>query len=277
MLDETEILWGIKPKIYTSYHMWVYLTTSPSWINDYELWVAHYTTTPPPLLPPHSTNWVFWQWTSTYIIDGTGYDANWFNGNEEQFTEYLEPIEEPEIVQPDDIEVELPGDLDMTTLLPKWIDNPIVLQTFTTATGRGQQVITLGNMPDGVKGVICRLAVRGDDLTSWVALGGHNYGNARFRLDGRVHSQVSFDLKTGMIPIEDNRLYVNYDGHDTGVTYYIEIHGYGYEPEYPDIEELKLAIDDLYADVAKLNDEISGINDTLDKTVKDGETVKITK
>ena len=42
-----------------------------------------------PALPPKFTGWKFWQWTSTYDIGGKKYDANYFNGDEQDLADYI--------------------------------------------------------------------------------------------------------------------------------------------------------------------------------------------
>lgn len=246
MLDTLETIWEVRPKIYTSWYMWTSLTTNPTWAKDYELWVAHYGAGEP-LLPPRFVGWKLWQWTSSYMIDGVRYDANWFNGDNNAFSIYLENINPPvpiPIPPPEDIEVELPSKGVTMKLIPEYLDEPFTLQGFKSATGRGTQIITLSNIPEGAKGVLCRFAVRGNDVRNWASLGGKHDGTRRFGLDGRVFNDVSFDINTGMIPLVDNKLYVNYDGHENEVVYYIEVHGYGYEPTVPD--ELEERVDNLF-------------------------------
>lgn len=180
-----------------------------------------------------------------------------------------EPIPEP-IPPPDDVIIELPIGVDMIELSEKWLKNPTMLLDFTTATGRGIQTITLNNLPPKAKGVICRLAVRGTDQRNWASLGGATQGVARFRLDGRVHSNVSFDINTGMIPLESNKLYVNYDGHNAEITYYIELHGYGFEPEPSQIDEgrielLELKVGNLESQIAELESAVAVLGGTVVK------------
>lgn len=187
------------------------------------------------------------------------------------------PIESEPIPTPDDVTIELPIGANMIELSPSWLEEPINLVGFTTVTGRGVQVITLNNLPPRAKGVICRLAVRGTDLYNWVSLGGTTQGSARFRLDGRVHSDVSFDINTGMIPLEDNKLYINYDGHNAEVTYYIDLHGYGLEPEPPQFEEgrielLELKVGNLECQIAQLESVVAVLGSTV---VKKNTSVKI--
>ena len=53
-------------------------------IDQYPLWVAHYTTAPSPGTHPWKT-WDFWQHTNSGRVDGIPYpvDLDWFNGSEE--------------------------------------------------------------------------------------------------------------------------------------------------------------------------------------------------
>jgi len=70
------------PIIYTRASFWKVLG-NPAGLNQYPLWIAHYTTNPMPVLPNGWTNYAFWQ----YAEDGTaagvkgGCDMNRFFGD----------------------------------------------------------------------------------------------------------------------------------------------------------------------------------------------------
>jgi GH25 family lysozyme M1 (1,4-beta-N-acetylmuramidase) len=95
-LDEAERLFGRRPIIYTSKSMWEQLIGSVPWAADYDLWVAHYTTGPAPLLPTDwaGQGWKVWQYTSFQL------DQNRFNGSEEDFLTWTgqDPTPPPDTV-----------------------------------------------------------------------------------------------------------------------------------------------------------------------------------
>jgi lysozyme len=106
VLNTVEDITGVKPMIYTNWATWneLFGNTDVFAKEDYELWVANYGRTSP-WLPTGFNDWVLWQWTSAYQIDGyyRGVDANYFNGNEEAFESYIADIVKlwrPEIVPP---------------------------------------------------------------------------------------------------------------------------------------------------------------------------------
>ena len=99
-LDRVETRTGYKPIIYTSKSKWAQVEPRPYW-DDYDLWVAHYTMSPEPLVPEawDINGWMFWQYTSqgdAVKYGGPGppsgdddIDLNWFNGTEDEFLLYL--------------------------------------------------------------------------------------------------------------------------------------------------------------------------------------------
>lgn len=105
-LDIVQRETGRKPIIYTSYYYWKF-TGQPNWSSEYDLWVAHYTSAPGPLLPKPWTTWRIWQYSDKGKIPGvTGdVDQNWFNGNEEDLNRWA-GIKNPE-TQLDRIEKKL--------------------------------------------------------------------------------------------------------------------------------------------------------------------------
>src|SRR3990167_8305447 len=63
-LLETERLFARRPIIYTSKYNWEQLVGLAGWEDEYDLWVANYTTAPQPLLPNGWLDWKVWQYTS---------------------------------------------------------------------------------------------------------------------------------------------------------------------------------------------------------------------
>ncbi len=84
-LVEVERLFGIRPMIYTSKSMWHELVGSVGWATAYDLWVAHYTTYPIPLIPDdwRGKGWTMWQY-----IDRPR-DQNRFDGGLPKFLEWM--------------------------------------------------------------------------------------------------------------------------------------------------------------------------------------------
>jgi lysozyme len=90
-LSELETLTGKKPIIYTSAGRWqALLGTATPWASQYQLWVAHWTTRPDPILPSAWSSWVFWQFTNAGTLPGHSgnIDMNYFNGDELALREY---------------------------------------------------------------------------------------------------------------------------------------------------------------------------------------------
>ena len=84
-LFECEALFGVKPIIYTSRSTWQFLIGSVAWASAYDLWTAHYTTYPVPLIP---NDWSGKGWTVWQYIDRP-LDQNRFNGSFEEFLEWM--------------------------------------------------------------------------------------------------------------------------------------------------------------------------------------------
>ncbi len=91
-LVETERLWGRRPMIYTSRSMWNTLVGSTVWASAYDLWIAHYTTYPVPLIPNDwkGAGYRMWQYTSRPM------DLNRFDGDKAKFLEWIGQSPEPE-------------------------------------------------------------------------------------------------------------------------------------------------------------------------------------
>jgi len=100
LLDCCETLTGVKPAIYTSANFWNnFIKPNPSWANQYDLIIAHYTSARNPTLPNGWASWRIWQFSDYFYFPGcvSVNDANWFNGTLEEcrawFGNYV-PFEE---------------------------------------------------------------------------------------------------------------------------------------------------------------------------------------
>ncbi|KON33813.1 hypothetical protein AC477_01100 [miscellaneous Crenarchaeota group-1 archaeon SG8-32-1] len=94
-LEAIRELFGRDVMIYTNRDSWTVLTGNASFIADFPLWVANWTNASQPTLPIGATDWVFWQYTNSYSIEGAphaGYDANRFHGNEGAFEDYVKSL-----------------------------------------------------------------------------------------------------------------------------------------------------------------------------------------
>lgn len=82
--------------LYTNRDSWQVLTGNSAIIKDYELWVASWTTLSTPVLPIGVDDWLLWQYTNQYVVEGydKGIDANRFKGNEGQFEDYIKSLKE---------------------------------------------------------------------------------------------------------------------------------------------------------------------------------------
>jgi lysozyme len=106
VLRTIEDITGVKPMVYTNWATWNEQFGNWDLNGEYELWVANYGRSTP-LMPRTFDEWVLWQFTSTYKITGyyRGVDANWFNGNEAQFEQYISDCRKlwsPDVVVPVD-------------------------------------------------------------------------------------------------------------------------------------------------------------------------------
>jgi len=80
-VDRVEVLFGVKPIIYTRGYFWNYWMYRDSRWNSYPLWVAHYGAVTP-YMPADWEEWGFWQYTDTadgaaYGVSSTGVDLNY--------------------------------------------------------------------------------------------------------------------------------------------------------------------------------------------------------
>jgi lysozyme len=115
-LDYLEGLVKVKPIIYTSRYKWSFVEPRPYW-GDYDLWVAHYTLQSEPLLPEAWSEWKFWQYTAQgdgikYGVESRYIDLDRFNGDEEDFREYLGNPFPPSPVLPPSIGVKVNIEID---------------------------------------------------------------------------------------------------------------------------------------------------------------------
>ena len=97
-LNEFERIAGRKAMIYTSMSKWHELVgANTPWASEHQLWVAHWTNLPEPLLPQAWQTWTFWQFTSEGRVSGyDGHiDMDYFNGDESALCEYADTILPP--------------------------------------------------------------------------------------------------------------------------------------------------------------------------------------
>ena len=90
-LLEIERLFERKAMIYTNRDSWQVLTANSPIIAAFPLWVASWTAAANPVLPIGASEWVFWQYTNNYRVEGysRGLDADRYNGNEGEFEKYV--------------------------------------------------------------------------------------------------------------------------------------------------------------------------------------------
>ncbi len=101
-LFECEKLFGVRPMIYTSRSMWHFLVGSVSWASAYDLWAAHYTSYPVPLIPDDwkGKGYRMWQWIDRPI------DQNRFHGDLAEYLKWMEKdVPGPQVLQPGDYRV----------------------------------------------------------------------------------------------------------------------------------------------------------------------------
>jgi lysozyme len=93
---------GRPAMIYTNYNSWNVLTGNSPIIAGFALWVASWGGSQP-TMPVGANEWVIWQYTNNYQIEGypKGVDGNRFNGNEAAFEEYLRSINNGEPPPPE--------------------------------------------------------------------------------------------------------------------------------------------------------------------------------
>jgi len=86
------------PILYTSGGYWRQFREhkDQTWIKDYPLWIAHWTTLDQPTLPPPFDKWVFWQWIGDanqvgkeYGMESKAVDFDRFNGDINDFKNFI--------------------------------------------------------------------------------------------------------------------------------------------------------------------------------------------
>ncbi|MCW5824185.1 MAG: hypothetical protein KIT34_15375 [Cyanobacteria bacterium TGS_CYA1] len=86
-LDGVESALGVKPIVYLSSSFAGDILGSQQWLQEYVLWLAHYTKAANPRTPEpwkSSSGWTFWQYSETGRVDGIKdnfVDLNRFNGD----------------------------------------------------------------------------------------------------------------------------------------------------------------------------------------------------
>lgn len=89
-LKEIERLFGRKPIIYTGKYIWEDGVKSPSWSTNYDLWIAQYRNESDLELPAPFEKWKIWQFSEATMVNGKVIDHNWFNGAEQQLSDYAD-------------------------------------------------------------------------------------------------------------------------------------------------------------------------------------------
>lgn len=92
-LQYMEDMSGRRPLFYTNWNFInSHFTPVPSWVSDYDLWVANYTIKPDPLLPVGWKKWKIWQYSESGIVPGVANesktDLDLFNGTLQELMEY---------------------------------------------------------------------------------------------------------------------------------------------------------------------------------------------
>jgi lysozyme len=105
-LGRVEQLTARKPMIYTSPSFWNEHMGGTDWASEYDLWIAHYTNSPEPKVPPAWHQWLFWQYTnkgqgSSFGVESQSVDLDWFNGSLDELYSYAkgQATDLPEQVQ----------------------------------------------------------------------------------------------------------------------------------------------------------------------------------
>ncbi|MHA2079087.1 MAG: glycoside hydrolase family 25 protein [Candidatus Thorarchaeota archaeon] len=82
---------GRRPLFYSRPSFVIDVMGSPDFLEDYDLWLAHYTNGDP-WIPPPWTDWLFWQWSADHNNQGSKYgassddiDLDRYNGTKEDF------------------------------------------------------------------------------------------------------------------------------------------------------------------------------------------------
>lgn len=110
--ETVEMLTGRTPIIYTGGYWKGFATAKDAgWALRYDHWLAQYIAAGKETPCPPWTKWTFWQYSETgkgaLIGVKSNIDMDWFNGNEEEFSEYLKNFETgiPPEPQPEQVKV----------------------------------------------------------------------------------------------------------------------------------------------------------------------------
>ncbi|MGC9520439.1 MAG: GH25 family lysozyme [Anaerolineae bacterium] len=138
---------GRRPIIYTARWFWNRFVLSSERWQDYDLWVASYTSAP--ILPRGWEAWRFWQFSESGNVPGVGShstDLNWYNGSYDSLLRYARNEEaEPEVTG------------------KRWRFR-VTIPKLNVRSGPGTDYKDLGDLHDG--DVIEALRLTGDDV--WV-------------------------------------------------------------------------------------------------------------
>lgn len=96
-VDGVKAKLGADPIIYCSAYFPDDILGNAQWLENYPLWVAHYTRAGSPRVPQPWDFWTFWQFTDTGRVQGIAgdVDVNFFNGSMEQLAKFKQPGEFP--------------------------------------------------------------------------------------------------------------------------------------------------------------------------------------
>lgn len=162
-LDTVEQSTGRKPIIYTMPNFWNMHMKGAVWANQYDLWIAHYTTRAEPSVPAPWDHWLFWQYTQTgngksVGIEEGNVDMNWFNGSIDDLYQYArveeKPDEETDIVPP--MKVEVTASPSLNVRLGAGDDQPRVGRV---VTGQTLQAVELKKDDDGHEWIAVKMWV----------------------------------------------------------------------------------------------------------------------
>lgn len=82
-MDMVEQACGRQPILYTGPTFWQTALGGCSQLGNHQLWIAHYTTSPQPILPSAWDEWTFWQYCEKGAVAGIQgpVDLDYFHGN----------------------------------------------------------------------------------------------------------------------------------------------------------------------------------------------------
>ncbi len=146
-LREIEEQSGRRPVVYTARWFWNRFVLSSSEWQDYDLWVASYTSAP--ILPKDWKVWRFWQFSESGRVPGVASrstDLNWYDGSYDDLLQYA---------RGEGTEAEATG--------KRWRFR-VVIPKLNVRSGPGRDFKDLGDLHDG--DIIEALRLSGDDV--WV-------------------------------------------------------------------------------------------------------------